>query len=95
MKIEFDLEKSEKNVKERGLPFELVSDFDWETATYYVDDRKEYGELRVAAFGYIGERLYGLCFTPRKHGIVRVISLRKANLREVKRYEEESQKTDY
>jgi uncharacterized DUF497 family protein len=38
------------------------------------------------AIGYIGLRLHVLCFTPIDGG-VRIISLRKANQREVKRYE--------
>jgi uncharacterized protein len=37
------------------------------------------------ALGQIGERLHVLCFTPIEGGI-RVISLRKANDREVSRY---------
>ena len=37
------------------------------------------------AFGYLGERMHVLCFTEATDGI-RVISFRKANLREVARY---------
>lgn len=40
------------------------------------------------ALGYLEKRLHVLCFTPMKGG-VRIISFRKANLREVKRYEKE------
>jgi uncharacterized DUF497 family protein len=36
-------------------------------------------------FGYIDERLYALVFTPRGDA-VHVISFRKANGREIKRY---------
>lgn len=32
MKIEFDPAKSEKNSQERKLPFDLVVDFEWESA---------------------------------------------------------------
>lgn len=42
---------------------------------------------RYPAFGYIGDRLFALAFTPRAEKI-HVISLRKANSREVKRYAE-------
>ncbi|WP_016611246.1 BrnT family toxin, partial [Yersinia pestis] len=52
--------------------------------------RKEYPERRFQALGYIEERLHMLVFTPR-NGKVHVISLRKANSREVKRYEQKNQ----
>jgi uncharacterized protein len=88
MKIEFDPIKSEKNKVERGLPFSMAADFDWESAMYIVDDRKDYGEQRIRTFGLLGNRLHALVFTPIPTG-VRIISLRKANSREVKLYEKE------
>ncbi len=86
MKIDFDPVKSDKNNLERGLPFEKVADFDWETAIYKEDVRNEYPEQRFIATGYLGNRLHIICFTPIKNG-VRVISFRKANLREIYYYE--------
>ena len=50
------------------------------------DFRKEYGERRFQALGLIGDRLHMMVFTPRANK-AHVISLRKANKREVKRYE--------
>jgi uncharacterized DUF497 family protein len=47
--------------------------------------RRDYGETRYVAIGWLSERLHVLCFTTTDDGI-RVISLRKANDREVKRY---------
>ena len=88
MKIEFDPVKSEKNARERGLPFDLVEGFDWESAVFSEDARFAYPETRFTALGFIGERLHVVCFTPIEGGI-RVISFRKANAREVRRYEEE------
>lgn len=87
MKIDFDPEKSEKNSRVRGLPFDRAADFDWETAFYFEDVRYSYPERRFVAMGYVEERLHVLCFTPIENG-VRIISFRKANLREVKRYEQ-------
>ena len=49
------------------------------------DLRKDYGERRFRVFGYIEDRLYAVVFTPREDA-VHVISFRKANSREVKRY---------
>lgn len=78
-----------QNQRERGLAFEKAADFDWETALYIEDTRIEYSEQRFIAMGYLGSRLHVICFTPITHG-VRVISFRKANKREVKRYEKET-----
>jgi uncharacterized protein len=88
VEVSFDPAKSERNAAERGLPFDLAAEFDFETALIGEDDRRNYGETRWLAFGMIGNRLHALCFTPTADGI-RVISLRKANAREVKRYEKE------
>lgn len=46
MKIEFDPEKSKKNEHERRLPFNMVADFNWETARYSEDLRHAYPERR-------------------------------------------------
>lgn len=51
------------------------------------DTRKQYAEPRFEATGYIGERLHVMVFCHRSDA-VRVISLRKANKREEKRYAE-------
>ena len=47
------------------------------------DTRKDYGETRYATLGLIEGRLDCMCFTIRGDNI-RIISLRKANEREVK-----------
>jgi uncharacterized DUF497 family protein len=50
-----------------------------------VDGRRDDGETRYVALGFLAERLHVLCFTEATEAI-RVISLRKANSREVSRY---------
>jgi len=91
-KIEFDPDKSEKNFRERGLPFHIVRDFDFETALVQPDDRHAYPEPRYVSIGDLNNRLHVVCFTSIAGGI-RVISLRKANSREVKRYEQRQKKS--
>ncbi|GAA0565895.1 hypothetical protein GCM10008942_12850 [Rhizomicrobium electricum] len=66
----------------------MVEGFAWETAQVAEDMRFAYPERRFVALGFLGERLHVLCFTPVPEGI-RVISFRKANKREVRRYEQE------
>jgi uncharacterized DUF497 family protein len=86
--LEFDIEKSLRNARERGLPFERAADFDFGTAVVSDSRWPDYGAARRIAFGLIDGRLHALCFTVRGDRI-RVISLRKANEREKKRYERE------
>jgi uncharacterized DUF497 family protein len=89
MKIEFDPARSEKNRRGRGLPFEPVEGFDWGTSFTEIDDRFPHPEVRRITYGFIGERLYVVCHTSIEGGI-RVISFRKANDREVRKYEKKS-----
>ncbi|MDP1641652.1 MAG: BrnT family toxin [Phenylobacterium sp.] len=90
MDISFDPEKSARNEAERGLPFSMAEEFIWDTALVATDERFDYGEDRWIALGFIGARLFVLVFTETKDGI-RVISFRKANAREAKRYAQATQ----
>jgi len=85
MRLEYDLAKSERNVRERGLSFSRAMAFGFETADFIPDSRRDYGEPRWIAVGYLDDRLHILCFTLLDGG-VRVISFRKANRREAQRY---------
>ena len=85
MRISYDPAKNERNVRERGLPFDLVAEFEFETAHVQVDSRHEYGEARYVALGQLRGRLHVLCFSESTDGI-REISFRKANDREIRRY---------
>jgi len=86
VKIVFDPVKDEKNMeKHDGVSLADAKAFEWENAVVWPDYRKDYGEGRMVGLGYIGERLFNVVFVDRDE-IRRIISLRKANLREVKRY---------
>lgn len=85
MRIEFDPAKNDLNVRRRGLSFASAAEFDFDTALVYVDQRRDYGEIRYVALGRLRSRLHVLCFMEVEAGI-RVISFRKANPREVSRY---------
>ena len=84
MRIEFDPAKNERNIRERGIPFALAAEFNWETAVVIPSDR--HGEERNAAVGFIRGKVYVLVHTKRDD-LLRVISLRRANKREIARYE--------
>jgi len=86
MRIDYDPAKNAVNIKERGLPFDRARELDFDNAVTIQDRRKPYPEVRYVSLAMLGTRLHVLCFTPIAGGI-RVISFRKANPREVKRYE--------
>jgi uncharacterized protein len=83
--ITFDPAKNARNIGERGLSFERVAELDWETAVSEEDARRDYGERRVRVFGLLGRRLHVAVVTMRGE-TMHVISFRKANEREVRRY---------
>jgi hypothetical protein len=88
--ISFDPAKDVRNIARRGLSLARVADFDWSSALVVEDTRWDYGEQRFQALGFIDDRLHMLVFTPRS-GKIHIISLRKANSREVRRYETQTQ----
>jgi uncharacterized protein len=82
---EWDEDKRAVNLRDHSVDFGDARGFDWETAIVTIDDREDYGELREMAFGFIGVRLHAIAFT-RRGGNIRIISLRKANRMEMRRY---------
>jgi uncharacterized protein len=81
--VTYDPAKNERNIRERGISFERAADFDFSTAVFHTEIRK--GETRRIAVGYLDKRLHLLCYVPQPDGI-RVISFRRTNKREAKRY---------
>jgi uncharacterized protein len=85
VEIIFDAAKNERNIATRGLSLERAAEFDFLQAKTLIDDRRDYGEIRFRAFGPLDGRLHALVYAETPKGI-RVISFRRANKREVKRY---------
>lgn len=88
MSISYDPNKNQRNIEQRKLDFDRVFDLDWDNAWIYEDERNEYNEVRYIALTMLDGRLHFVCFTETEDGI-RIISFRKANNREVKRYEQQ------
>lgn len=89
MEITYDTNKNASNLALRALSFDQVSEFDFQTALFWIDARKDYPEVRIAALGLLSGRVHSLVFTETANGI-RVISFRRANHREIKRYEQDT-----
>jgi len=87
VRFEFDPAKSAKNERERGLPFAAAALLFDRPRLEWEDRRKDYGEIRFSTLGEIEGRTFCASFTRRGEAI-RVISFRKANARETRRYRE-------
>ena len=85
MRIEFDPAKDEANQAKHGVSLALAAELDWEAALVWFDARFEYEELRMIALAPKTEILYYVAFVDRGQAR-RIISLRRANRREVKHY---------
>jgi uncharacterized DUF497 family protein len=88
VEFEFDPEKSETNMRKRGLPFDFAPLIFEGPFIEEQDDRFDYGETRFVATGPIAEfggRVFVVVYMWRD-GIRRIISFRKANGKEVRKY---------
>ncbi len=85
MEITYDLAKDAANQAKHGVSLALASELEWGTALIWPDERRQYSEARQSALAVLGERVYFVAFVDRADGR-RVISMRKANEREVRRY---------
>ena len=85
MEIEFDAAKDATNLAKHGVSLVEAVNIEWDSLWAVEDHRKDYGETRLIGLAYIGLRLYCVVFTDRGE-TRRIISLRKANSREVERY---------
>ncbi len=87
MRIVFDSAKDLANQSKHGLSLGLAAELDWEAALAWVDERFPYDELRMVALAPRAQVLYYVAFVDRGTAR-RIISLRRANRREVKHYVE-------
>jgi len=83
----FDPAKDAVNQAKHGVSLTLAEVLFIGPHVSVIDDRFDYGEARQVAFGLIHDRLF-VCVYADREADRRVISLRKANQREVNRYGE-------
>lgn len=86
MRFEWDETKCAENIRARGLDFQdAIPIFFDPGRKIWEDDRKDYGEVRYNMLAESSGRVFAVTFTLRD-GVVRVISFRKANKRETRKY---------
>lgn len=72
-----------------GVSLAEARNFDWSSVMVKPDTRRDYQELREIGYGVIGDRLYCVVLVQRAD-VFHIISLRKANGREVKDYDDQT-----
>lgn len=87
MELDWDEDKRQRTLRERGLDFAEVASAEWDDALTAEDTREDYGERHFVSLVPIRDRLCVVAWCIRG-ATLRVISLRKANARERKRYEQ-------
>src|SRR5574344_950852 len=85
MQIEFDPDKRDKTLAERGLDFAQAGEVFAGVNVTAEDARFDYGEPRFTTVGVLDGRMVILVWTPRGE-VRRIISMRKANEREIARF---------
>ncbi|MDR3519209.1 MAG: BrnT family toxin [Azospirillaceae bacterium] len=88
MKIEFDPDKDASNQEKHGVPLAYGAKvLDDPNRLEVLDVRFDYAEDRFVCYGMVEGRVWVCVFTQRDD-VSRIISVRKANEREAKRYDE-------
>lgn len=85
MDFTFDPVKDRANREKHGLSLEFGKQIFTNAVTTLMDTRFDYGEDRFVSFGYSGDDLY-VCVYVVREDTIRLISVRRANDRETRRY---------
>ena len=81
-----DPNKSRANYFKHGIVLEVAQQLEWAKKVVWADDRHNYNEVRMSGLVPLEGKLYVVVYVLRAES-TRIISLRTANKREVKRYE--------
>jgi uncharacterized protein len=87
MNVTFDSAKNALNQLNHHLSLAKAAQLEWDTLQAIPDTRHNYGEVRMIGYAVMESRLYCVVFVDRGK-TRRIISLRKANVREVTKYAE-------
>lgn len=87
MAITFDPAKRDRTLAERGLDFAEAEQVLDGVKFQFVDERQDYGEERITTVGFLNERMV-VAICTRRGEDRHIVSMRKANEREQKKYGE-------
>ncbi|MBI3561180.1 MAG: BrnT family toxin [Gammaproteobacteria bacterium] len=92
MKFEWEEDKREKTIQERGIDFvDAAKVWDDPLRQERVDRRENYGEVRIQTIGRVHFGILFVVYTERSYDdgeeVIHIISARKADKRERREYE--------
>lgn len=88
MQFEWDEAKNIENIRKHEIDFaDVPTMFDGEMLIER-DDRFDYGEDRWFGIGFLGPGIAVVVWTERQKNVTRIISARRANRHEQKRFEQ-------
>lgn len=88
MEFEWDEAKNLENIRKHEIDFaDVPAMFDGEMLIE-LDDRFDYGENRWFGIGFLGSGIAVVVWTERQNNVIRIISARRANRHEQKRFEQ-------
>ncbi len=88
MKFEWDENKNQSNFEKHGIYFEEAIDIFKNDCLTWIDNRKDYSEVREITIGEIKKNIVIVVVHTDRFGNIRIISARKANQRERRNYYE-------
>ena len=89
MEFEWDQKKASRNKEKHGVSFETAASCFRYPLLTKVDDRFEYGEVRLQSIGVTPLGAYLCIIHTEREGRIRIISARKASSKERQVYERE------
>ncbi len=87
MRFEFEPVKDAANIAKHGVSLADAQHLNWDWLCCRPDVRRDYGEAREIGFAPLGERVHCVVFVQQGDAF-RIISLRRANSREVNEYDQ-------
>ena len=88
--FEWDADKNRLNIEKHGVDFELAKDIFEGPVFSHVDNRAEYGEIRMIGIGASVDGVVLTVVYTERLGSIRLISARPASRRERENYNEKT-----
>ena len=88
MQFEWDEAKNLENIRKHEIDFSDVPGMFEGEMLIELDDRLDYGEDRWFGIGFLGLGIAVVVWTERRKKVIRIISARRANRHEQKRFEQ-------
>jgi len=85
LEFEWDEDKNQANIRKHGVSFQEASSIFDKLTFDEVDNRKDYGETRIASIGESGGEILYVVYTWRGN-VIRIISARSGNRNEREKY---------